>query len=170
MGSYWAAHVLRCLISGGAGETSLAEIGSAFTSWAGVDDFQVRSLLAEAYGQMGQPSEGLRLVAEALAQGEPRTARVWLPLLYQVHGDLLLHMDPASGEAEKSFQQAILVARDLGARSLELRAALSLARLRARQDRREEGREALAGIYGEFTEGFETSDLRTARALLQELA
>jgi predicted ATPase len=72
-------------------------------------------------------------------------------------------------EAEDTFREALDLARRQGARSLELRAATSLARLWAGQDRRGEARDLLAGIYGWFTEGFDTRDLRAARELLAEL-
>jgi predicted ATPase len=72
-------------------------------------------------------------------------------------------------EAEACFQQALATARQQQAKSLELRAAMSLARLRQRQGRREEARQMVAGIYGWFTEGFDTADLQNARALLAAL-
>jgi len=80
-----------------------------------------------------------------------------------------LRREPACDGAEARLQQALEVARRQHARSWELRAAISLARLWQRQGRRREARELLSAVYGWFTEGFETADLRAASALLEEL-
>ena len=77
---------------------------------------------------------------------------------------------PPTAAAETAFQQALLVARRQEAKSLELRAAMSLARLWQQQGKRDEARELLAPVYGWFTEGFDTADLQEAKALLEELA
>ena len=97
--------------------------------------------------------------------------------MYRLKGDLLLASasTPADtrhtwAEAEPCFHQALTVARGQQARALELRAALSLSRLWLQQKKREEVRQLLAPIYGWFTEGFDTADLREARALLQQMA
>src|SRR5262249_23274168 len=95
--------------------------------------------------------------------------RFWKAGALSVRGDLLL----AAGrreEGETCLQQAIEVAREQSARSLELRAGMSLARLRCNQGRRDEARDLLAPIYGWFTEGFHTHDLKDARALLDGLS
>jgi predicted ATPase len=76
----------------------------------------------------------------------------------------------AEAEAERCFQHAIEVARKQQAKSLELRAAMSLSRLWQKQGKREEARQLLAAIYGWFTEGFDTPDLKEAKALLEELS
>jgi predicted ATPase len=91
--------------------------------------------------------------------------------LLRIKGEVLLQ---ASGDrsilaADNCFHEALKVAREQGALFWELRAAMSLARLRMRQDRREEARQALAPVYDRFTEGFETADLRSARAMLEIL-
>jgi predicted ATPase len=77
---------------------------------------------------------------------------------------------PNEADAERSFHRAIEIARRQEAKSLELRAAMGLARLWDQQGKRAEARELLAGVYGWFTEGFETADLREARALLEALS
>jgi predicted ATPase len=77
---------------------------------------------------------------------------------------------PATVQAEASFQNALTVARRQSAKSWELRAAMSLSRLWEKQGKREEARQLLAGIYAWFTEGFDTADLKDAKALLNELA
>jgi len=90
--------------------------------------------------------------------------------LYRLQGELLLRQAiPDAPQAEASFQQALAMARRQQAKSLELRAAMSLARLWQRQGKRDVARELLAPIYGWFTEGFDTPDLKEAKALLAEL-
>ena len=91
--------------------------------------------------------------------------------LHRRKGELLLMESvPATVQAEASFQNALTVARRQSAKSWELRAAMSLSRLWQRQGKRDEARKLLAEIYGWFTEGFETADLREARTLLEELS
>ena len=91
--------------------------------------------------------------------------------LYRLRGELLLqHAVAQPGEAEACFQQALAIARRQQAKALELRAAMSLARLWQRQGKRAEAHALLAPIYGWFTEGFDTADLQEARALLDALA
>jgi predicted ATPase len=82
---------------------------------------------------------------------------------------LLVQAEPRTEEAERCFHTAIEIAQRQGAKSSELRAAASLARMLMRQGRHAEGRTALAAIYGWFTEGFDTGDLKNAKALLQQL-
>jgi predicted ATPase len=127
--------------------------------------------LAEAYGQVGQLEEGLHLLAEALAVVDTTGGRQWEAELYRLHGELLLRQTvPDAPQAEAYFQRALDVARRRQAKSWELRAAMSLARLWQQQGKRAEAHELLAPIYGWFTEGFDTADLQDAKALLDELA
>ena len=96
----------------------------------------------------------------------------WEAELYRLTGELLLAQKgtrPKWGEAEANFYQALAIARRQQAKSLELRAAVSLAHLWQRQGKRAEAYELLAPIYGWFTEGFDTTDLQEAKALLAEL-
>jgi predicted ATPase len=90
--------------------------------------------------------------------------------LLRLRGELML-ASPTHGEvsAEKQFQRALMVAREQGAKALELRAAISMVRLWRNQGKRAEARDLLAPIYGWFTEGFDTPDLKEAKALLDEL-
>jgi predicted ATPase len=91
--------------------------------------------------------------------------------LYRLKGTLLLQQTvPDTSQAEASFQQALAIARRQQAKSWELRAATSLARLWQQQGKRQEARELLAPVYNWFTEGFDTADLQEARTLLEELA
>jgi predicted ATPase len=101
---------------------------------------------------------------------EKRGERHWEAELYRVKGELLLE-SRGSSEAETCFRRAIEIARRQSAKSLELRAVTSLSRrLLQKQGKKEEARQILAEIYGWFTEGFDTADLREAKALLEELS
>jgi predicted ATPase len=114
--------------------------------------------------------EGLAIVAEGLRQVDLTGYRVTEAELHRLKGELLLIEDPASKkEAEHYFCTAIDVARRQGARIFELRATVSLARLLASQGRRDEACTMLAQVYNWFTEGFDTTDLKEAKELLQEL-
>jgi predicted ATPase len=133
------------------------------------------SLLADAYGEAGQPEAGLAVIAEALDAADKTGERFYEAELYRVRGDELLKLGVQKPEskveeqAEACFRKAIEVARHQSAKSFELRATTSHARLLAKQDRRDEARTMLAEIYGWFTEGFDTADLKDAKALLDEL-
>jgi len=128
------------------------------------------SLLAETYAQMGQIDEARVVLAAALATLDESEQRYYKAEMFRLDGELdILRPEPAYGRAEARLQQALEVARRQHARSWELRAAISLARLWQRQGRRREARELLSAVYGWFTEGFETADLRAASALLEEL-
>ena len=96
---------------------------------------------------------------------------MWEAELHRLRGELLLQQTVAqSEEAEPCFQQALAVAHRQQAKSLEVRAAVSLARLWQRQGKRREAHQLLAEVYGWFTEGFDTADLQEAKALLDALA
>jgi predicted ATPase/class 3 adenylate cyclase len=126
--------------------------------------------LAEACARTGQVQEGLGALTEALIATEKTGDRRWVAELYRLHGELTLQSESGSEEeAEESFRRAIAVASGQHAKSLELRATASLARLLAKQNRRDLARVMLADIYEWFTEGFDTTDLKEAKALLDEL-
>jgi predicted ATPase len=135
------------------------------------------SLLAEAYGKGGQVEEGLTVLAEALAMANKNGERVWEAEIYRLKGELTLQqfkvqgakLKEAAAEAEECFLKAIEVARKQQAKSLELRATVSLARLWQQQGKKKQARKMLAEIYTWFTEGFDTKDLQEARGLLEEL-
>jgi len=129
------------------------------------------ALFAEVSAQVGQTTEGLEALAEALVTLPKSGARWWEAELYRLRGELLLqHAVAQPGEAEACFQQALAVARRQQAKSLELRAAMSLARLWQHQGKRTEAHQLLAEVYGWFTEGFDTADLQEAKALLEALS
>jgi DNA-binding SARP family transcriptional activator/predicted ATPase len=125
--------------------------------------------LAQASGKAGHPEEGLAALAEALALVEQTGEHHWDAELHRLRGELLL-MQGDEAEAEASFHNAIAVARSQQAKSWELRATTSLSRLWQSQGRIDEARQALGEIYGWFTEGFDTPDLREARELLEALS
>jgi predicted ATPase len=131
------------------------------------------SLLAEVYGQRGQTDEGLCVVAEVLTGVQRSRERWWEAELQRLRGELLLvQVDTKQqiAEAEQCFQQALTIARNQQAKSLELRAAMSLSRLWQAQGKCAAAHKILAEIYEWFPEGFDTADLQEAKALLDELS
>jgi predicted ATPase len=128
-------------------------------------------LLAEAVALTGDIGDGLSVLADALATAEASGARGNDAELYRLRGDLLRLLPSRDWtEVETCFRAALAVARKQEARGFELRAATSLARLWCEHDRRAEARSLLTPVYGWFTEGFDTPDLKEAKALLNELA
>jgi tetratricopeptide (TPR) repeat protein len=126
--------------------------------------------LAETCGKNERAEEGLDLVAAALATAERTGHRMAEAELYRVKGELLVLKDRRNmAEAERCLRTAIEVARRQGARLFELRATVSLARLLRDTSRGDEARMMLSEIYAWFTEGFDTADLKDAKALLDEL-
>jgi predicted ATPase len=137
------------------------------------------AFLAETYGKMGQTNEGLFLVTEALAVVYSTQEAWWEAELHRLKGELLLAQEDVrlqaiglrekSEEAERCFHKAIAIAQKQQAKSLELRAVMSLARLWQSQGKTADARLLLTEIYDWFTEGFDTKDLQEAQALLGEL-
>jgi predicted ATPase len=126
-------------------------------------------ILADSYQKVGHITEGLAALTEALAL-VAKTGEGWYEAeIHRLKGELLLLQGADETEVERNFRQAIQVARQQSARSLELRAAMSLGRLWQKQGKREPARQMLEGIYRWFTEGFDTVDLRDAKELLDEL-
>jgi predicted ATPase len=128
-------------------------------------------MLAEACSRAGRVDDGLIALTEAQAAADEHEIRHYEAEMHRLEGELLLKRDEANAtEAKRCFRTAVEVARRQSARSLELRATISLARLLDKQGNRDEARAMLAEIYGWFTEGFDTADLKDAKALLDELA
>jgi predicted ATPase/DNA-binding winged helix-turn-helix (wHTH) protein len=128
------------------------------------------TVLAEAYGKVGQVDEGLGILTEAQAAVDEGGQHPHEAELYRLKGELLRRQaNPDVSQAEACFQQAIAIARRQQAKSWELRAATSLSRLWQQQGKRNDARQLLAEVYGWFTEGFDTADLQEAKALLEEL-
>ncbi len=173
-------------------EKGITQMHQGLTIWRsmGVEQLgQLSVLLAETYGKAGEIEEGLNLLAKSLAEMYKSGEHWWEAGLYWTKGELLLAQEgknqkrfPRCGvptgtkgksgnesEAEECFRQAMNVAHRQGAKSLELRAAVSLSRLWQQQGKREEAQQMLAEIYGWFTEGLDTTELQEAKALLEEL-
>jgi len=163
------------LVEQRSGEQGLAEMRQGLSAYEATGAYLTRpyflALLAEGYGQVGQPAEGLSVLANALASMQRYGERFFEAELFRLKGDLQLALSGAqAGEAEACFHRALEVARHQQAKSLELRAALSLSRLWQQQGKQERAFHLLAEIYGWFTEGFDTADLQEAKALLETLS
>ena len=126
--------------------------------------------LLAGVGQDGQARGGDCTLAEAIELVETSGERWWQAELHRLRGELLLtRTGNGQAQARSCFERALDISRQQKARSLELRAATSLARLSAEQGERQQAHGLLAPVYGWFTEGFETEDLKDAKALLDEL-
>lgn len=177
--AYWlmAGTILRgwTLTQQGQPEAGMTQMRQGLTAWqkTGAEQRlpQYLSRLAVTYGELGQPGEGLMLLAEACAIIDKNNERWWEAEVYRLEGELRLKQAvPEEPLAEVGFQQALTIAHGQAAKSLELRAATSLARLWQSQSKCQEAYDLLASVYGWFTEGFETADLTDAKSLLDELA
>jgi predicted ATPase len=188
------------LIEQGQGEAGTLEMRQGLTEWratgAAIWSPCFLGLLAEAYGKIGRPEEGLKVLGEEMNTVR-RDGEVWYEAeICRLKGELIFQQfllesnqkrknqkqktkvsrlqfrfstSQTVTEVEAYFHKALGVARQQQAKSLELRAAMSLARLWQKQEKVEEARQLLAKIYGWFTEGFDTKDLQEAKALLEEL-
>ena len=156
-------------------EEGIAMMQQGLEGWRAIGSDQLGQLsllLADMYRRAGKASEGLRLVTAAMPELQHSGERWWEAELYRIEGELWFASTDTGlePEAEQCFHKAILVARQQQAKSLELRATMSLCRLWQQQGKTEDARQLLAGIYEWFTEGFETGDLQEAKGLLAELA
>jgi predicted ATPase len=164
-----------CLVRHGQSTEGIAQIDQSLTAYrtTGIALYQVwfLALLAEVQGTHGQSIQGVEGINEAFTLVEREEGeRCWAPELHRLRGELLLQQSPDNAtEAESCFQKALDVARSQHAKSLELRAATSLAKLWQSQHKRQEAYDLLAPVYGWFTEGFDTADLQDAKTLLDEL-
>jgi predicted ATPase len=145
-----------------ASETLKASGEIMWAQWANV-------FLAQAFLISGRPPEGLAAADEAIAAADRLQFRVSEAELHRLKGELLLLAGAPEPEAESSMRRAIALAQRREAKGWELRAAASLARLLRKQGRIAEARDAVAPVYNWFAEGFETADLKDAKALLDEL-
>jgi predicted ATPase len=128
------------------------------------------SYLARAYTELGQFEEAWRSIGEAIAAMENTKETWWEAEVNRIAGEIARKSpQPDAGVADAYFDRALAVARQQEAKSWELRAAMSMARLWRDQGKSQQARELLAPVYGWFTEGFDTLDLREAKALLAEL-
>lgn len=172
------------LVEQGQGEAGIAQMRQGLAAYratgANVTVTYFLALLAEAYRKMGQAEEGLSVLTEALTAVDRTGERMYEAELYRLKGELTLAQSSVQSlassvrnpqsEAEACFHKAIEIARRRQAKSLELRAATSLARLWQQQGKKAEAHELLSEIYNWFTEGFDTKDLQEAKGLLEELA
>jgi TOMM system kinase/cyclase fusion protein len=156
-------------------EAGMAQMHQSLHALGGIGHELARlwalALLAEGHGAMGQPEAGLTVLAEALSLVESGGERFYAAELHRLKGELLLQQSLDNAiVAESCFHQAISIAQNQQAKTLELRAATSLARLWQSQGKHEEARQVLGDVYGWFTEGFETADLQDAKVLLDALS
>ena len=159
----------------GKGEEGLRQMRQGLTDWracgAGLNVPCALTLMAEGYGSLNQVEAGLDALKEGLNVMERTGEHWWKAEVHRLQGDLLLHQaTPNVAQAETCFHQSISIAQHQSAKSLELRAATSLAKLWQSQGKRDEARELLEPVYSWFTEGFDTADLIEAKALLDELS
>jgi class 3 adenylate cyclase/predicted ATPase len=159
----------------GQGEAGLSQVRQGIAAWraTGAALFVpcFCTMLAEVSAHLGHLEDGLQALAEAHTLVEQHEERWWDAEVSRLRGVLLLRQTGTPpAEAEACFQRALDVARRQEAKSLELRAAMSLSRLWQQQGKRAEARALLAPIYGWFTEGSDTADLQEARALLDALS
>jgi class 3 adenylate cyclase/predicted ATPase len=129
------------------------------------------SYLARAYAELGQFDDAWRCISEAMTVTETSKERWWEAETHRIAGEIaLMSSEPDRAKPEAYFERALAIARAQQAKSWELRAAMSMARLRRDQGKRDEARDLLAPVYDWFTEGFDTHDLKEAKALLDALA
>jgi predicted ATPase len=164
----------KLMIERGEFATGLAALRGAFeicsrTGWR-ISYPEFRGALASAFAGLFQLGEALEAVNEGIASaGQGKSGQRWyVPELIRIKGEVLLQQEPSrfASAAEDCFHQAAEIAREQGALFWELRVALSVARLRMGQGRCDEARQSLAPVYNQFTEGFNTTDLRAARSML----
>jgi class 3 adenylate cyclase/predicted ATPase len=163
------------LVESGKGEAGIAEIQQAMLEFdrvgSGVGAPQSLSILAASLRRVGRHDEGLRALGSGIALAEQQGQHFYDAELHRLRAELLLEGDgTAVGEAEALFGKSLEIARRQEAKTFELRAATSLARLWHRQGKRDAARDLLAPLYAWFTEGFDTRDLIEAQALLAKLA
>jgi predicted ATPase len=157
---------------GGGGQ--IPEITEALAAYAATGArFQApyhHTLLAELYLRNGETGAGLDILTQAEHMVQETGEYFFSAEIFRLKGELLLTGEDRQGDAEDCFRKALETARAQDAKSLELRAAGSLARLWNSQGKRSEAHDVLAPVYDWFTEGFETADLQAAKQLLDDLS
>ena len=148
----------------------LAQIGQGVDGYGlGANQHDLLALQADAQLAIGKPDAAIVSAAAGLMAAEKMGGAPLEAELYRLRGEALLAGAGTVSEAETAIEKGIEVARRQNAKSWELRGAISLARLRSQQGRPQEAAALLAPIYAWFTEGFDTTDLKAAKALLAEL-
>jgi predicted ATPase len=163
------------LVMQGKGEEGMAQVRQGIAAyratWAALTAPYFCTVLADVSAHLGHTEDGLQALAEAHTLVEQQEERWWEAEVYRLRGVLLLRqLGTSQAEAETCFRQALDIARRQEAKSLELRAAMSLARLWQQQGKHAEAHELLAPVYSWFTEGFDTADLQEAKVLLETSA
>ena len=167
--AFAAMRLASIMVEEGAADAGLRKLVElSDTAEANVDRHYTYWIAAGAYLKARRVAEGRTILKEAIAIIATGDSRLYEADLHRMDGEFAL-IAGAHDEAEAAFNSAIAIARQQQAKSFELRATMSLARILARQDRRDEARAMLAEIYNWFTEGFGTADLKDAKALLDEL-
>jgi predicted ATPase len=157
----------------GKGADAAQTITSGLTAWRSMGATMTSlflSSLALAHAKIDQIDDAWRCIGEAMTAVETTKERWFEAEIHRVAGEIALMLpdhDPAKAEAD--FQRALLVSRRQQAKSWELRAAISMARLWRDQGKRQKAQDLLAPVYGWFTEGFDTPDLKEAKSLLEQL-
>jgi predicted ATPase len=152
-------------------ETITSGITARRSTGATVAMPSILSILARAYGELGQFDDAWRCIGEAITAVETTKEGIFQAEICRIAGEIALKSpEPDEAKAQEYFERALSVARQQQAKSLELRAAMSLAHLWRDQRKVQQAHELLAPVYGWFTEGFDTRDLKEAKALLEELA
>ena len=160
-----ASDAVRAITSGMSGIASLRSTGATFY------EPQHLQYLAIAYAELGQFDDAWRCIDDAIDKKEKSKEKWGEAEVHRIAGEIAVNSpEPNAAKAEAYFERALAVARQQQAKSWELRAAMSLARLWRDQGKVQQARELLAPVYGWFTEGFDTRDLKEAKALLEELA
>jgi predicted ATPase len=165
-GTMWLG---RIMVADGGADAGVGKLGEELSASEGWDAHLGERLAAEAYLKARRAVEGSSIVDKAIARVAAGGSGLFESDLHRLKGELALMAGDAL-EAEAAFNSAIAIARRQQAKSFELRASISLARLLAQRGRRDEARTTLSGIYNWFTEGFDTADLTDAKALLDELS
>ncbi len=158
------------LLGQGAVEEAVARIREGVTQWAGLGRYFPYgfAFLAEGLARQGDRTAALAALRQGLERACATGEHMWDAELHRLTGTVLLAENQLD-EGQACLQQAIGIAQAQQAKSLELRAVANLARLWGEQGRRSEACDLLAPVYGWFTEGFDTADLKEAKALLEEL-
>jgi predicted ATPase len=163
------------LVQQGQGEEGITQLRRGINTWQSIGAQLWRThqlgLLAEAHGYLGQTDVGLYVLEEALETVRHTEEEYYQAELYRLLGELLLQLpDVNPTQAEACFLQGLQIARFQGAKSWEMRLVMSLGRLWQQQGRQSEAHELLEETLAWFTEGFDTPDLKEARALINKLS
>jgi adenylate cyclase len=155
-------------------EEGIAAMLQGIAGWRALGSDQLgqpTTMLADMYRRAGKAAEGLRLIATAMPELQRSGERWWEAELYRIEGELLFASSDSGlePEVEQCFHKAVMTSRQQQAKSLELRATMSLCRLWQQQGKTADAHRLLTGIYSWFTEGFTTGDLQEAKTLLEEL-